>query len=224
MTVATYADGTLLQGDGSRNKGEHLVRPELYVIEGGKRRHIPDIRAFYDQGYDPNNVQVVDDAELERLPLAADTEMVAPGATLQGTLESFLGAGHYMTTRFWFRNTGSGAHLDAQTRTQTITMFGGFRGGVQLLYGAQDESPVGISAIHSFGVDGTWIGRSDRTDPWFEDYPPDWADRTTSVTVAHFWDPNALADQLAKAVAILKPVGEIFQILGGIGASLKTFT
>lgn len=224
MTVATYADGTLLQGDGSRSKGEHLVRPELYIIEGGKRRNIPDIRAFYAQGYDPNNVQVVEDAELERLPLAADTEMVAPGATLQGTLESFLGAGHYMTTRFWLRNTGSGAHLDAQTRTWTITMFGGFRGGVQLLYGAQDESPVGSSAIHSFGVDGTWIGRSDRTDPWFEDYLPDWADRTTSVTVAHFWNPNALADQLAKAVAILKPVGEIVTILGGIGASVKTFT
>jgi hypothetical protein len=219
--MATYPDGTLLQGDGSKAKDKRLVQPELFIVEDGKLRPIPDLRAFYEAGHDPDQVQVVEDAELEGMQRLEVAEL-APGGVLQGTLDSFLGAGHYMTTDVWFRNVGGGAHVEAWTRTWTITMFGGFRGGVQLLYSAQDDSPVGASAIHSFGVDGTWIGRSDRKDPWYEDYPPDWGDRTVAVTIAQFWNPNALADQVAKAVAIAKPLAELVQILVGMGVSLKT--
>jgi hypothetical protein len=218
------ADGTLVHGDGAAANGTGDF-PRLYVVEQGLKRLVPDERAFRDKGYDESAIQVVSDADLASVP-DAPLEGITAGAQIQDIVDTFLGSGHYMTTNYWLRNTGSGAHLSATTRTRTITMFGGYRGAVQMIFGAADGSPVGASQVHSFGVDGTWIGRSDRTDAWFEDYPSDWADRITSVTVFHFWNPNALADQVAKAVAIVKPIVELIpflkQVLGGGDGKTKT--
>jgi hypothetical protein len=213
-------DGALVQGDGTAINGNGDL-PQLYVVEQGQKRMIPDVRAFLDAGYDEGAVQVVPDADVLSLPDAPALEGIAPGAQIQDSLYTFLGGGHYMTTNYWLRNTGSGAHLSATTRTWNITKLSGFRGGVQMIFGGADGHPVGSSQMHSFGVDGTWFGRSDRTDAWYEDYPSDWANEITSVTVFQFWNPHELAEQVAKVVAILKPIAELIEylikVLGGGG-------
>src|SRR5262249_8961451 len=106
--------------------------------------------------------------------------------------------------------------------TRTITMFGGFRGGVNIVYSDAEDFPVGMSETQAFGVDGTWIGRSDRTDYWSQDLPQDWATRITKITINQFWNPWALQDQVRKLVDLLKPVAEIIQAVSNMGGKSKT--
>ena len=57
----TVADGTLLQGrDG-----------EVYVVEAGRRRPVPDPYTVRASGFDPRRVEVIADQDLESLPLGA---------------------------------------------------------------------------------------------------------------------------------------------------------
>jgi len=212
---------TIVQGDGSRTQGQvDLIEPRIFVVRDGKRYPIPDFRAFRDAGYDPSDVQIVPDAELERLPLVKPK--LGPGEQIVLDLDNFLGAGHYMRTWGVLRKTDSGAHADATTRTRTITMFGGFRGGVNMVYSDASGFPVGMSATMSYGVDGTWIGRSDRTDYWSQDLPSDWANRTTSLSIFHFWNPNSLQDQVRKLVDAAKPIVEIVAAIVAMGGGAKT--
>jgi len=115
----------------------------LYVVRQGNRYPVTDPRSFRKAGFDPAAVQVIPDAELAKIPLV---KALAPGQQIVLDLENFLGAGHYMTTWGVLRKTDSGAHIDATTRTRTITMFGGFRGGVNIVYSDAQGFPVGMSA------------------------------------------------------------------------------
>jgi len=147
---------------------------------------------------------------------------LAPGGQIVLDLDSFLGAGHYMTTHGVLRKITGGGHVDATTRTRTITMFGGFHGGVNMVYSDAEGFPVGMSATQRYGVDGTWIGRSDRTDYWSEELSEDWATRTTTITLFHFWQPDPLDDVVRRGVDMLKPIIGIIQDvinLGGKGQS-----
>jgi len=211
----------LVQGDGSRTGGKfNPTEPRIFAIRDGQRYPVTDFLAFREAGYDPATVQVIADEELEKLPLIQPR--LGPGEQIVLDLDSFLGAGHYMTTWGVMRKTDSGAHVDATTRTRTITMFGGFRGGVNMVYADANGFPVGMSATQAYGVDGTWIGRSDRTDYWSQDLPADWANRTTSLTIFHFWDPWKLQDQVGKLVAIAKPLVEIVAAIVALGGQAKT--
>jgi hypothetical protein len=42
---------------------------EVYLIEGGRRREIPDIQTFKALGLDPHKMVTVSDDELARIPL-----------------------------------------------------------------------------------------------------------------------------------------------------------
>jgi hypothetical protein len=213
----------IVQGDGSRTQGKiDLTEPRIFVVRDGKRHPILDFRSFRDAGYDPSDVQIISDAELEKLPLVKPK--LGPGEQIVLDLNTFLGSGHYMTTWGVMRKTESGAHVDATTRTRTITMFGGFRGGVNMVYSDANGFPVGMSDTQTYGVDGTWIGRSDRTDYWSQDLPGDWANRTTALTILHFWNPWTLQDQVRKLVDAAKPIVEIVAAIAAIGGGGKTGT
>jgi hypothetical protein len=55
-------DGLLIKGTG----------PEVYLIEAGQRRWIPDQQTFDARGLDRNHIEVVTDAELTSIPLGND--------------------------------------------------------------------------------------------------------------------------------------------------------
>ena len=211
---------TVVQGDGRSSNGSFSpLEPRLYVVRQGNRYPVTDPRSFRKAGFDPAAVQVITDAELAKIPLV---KALAPGQQIVLDLENFLGAGHYMTTWGVLRKTDSGAHIDATTRTRTITMFGGFRGGVNIVYSDAQGFPVGMSETQSFGVDGTWIGRSDRTDYWSQDLPQDWANRITKITINQFWNPWSLQDQVRKLVDLARPIVEIAQAVINMGGGTKT--
>ena len=211
---------TIVQGDGSRSNGSFgPLSPRLYVVRQGKRYPVTDPRSFREAGFDPSAVKVISDAELEKIPVV---KKLGPGEQIVLDLDSFLGAGHYMTTWGVLRKTESGGHIDATTRTRTITMFGGFRGGVNIVYSDAQGFPVGMSETQSFGVDGTWIGRSDRTDYWSMDLSQDWATRTTGMTIFEFWNPWSLQDTVRKLVDTVRPLVEIVQAVANIGGGSKS--
>jgi hypothetical protein len=214
-------DGTVVQGDGSENRDNtSFAQSKLYVVQNGRRHLIASPLEFRKAGYERTAVKVIPDAELEHLPLAHDT-LLAPGGQIVLDLDTFLGAGHYMTTHGVLRKTAYGGHADATTRTRTITMFGGFHGGVNMIYGDAEGFPVGMSDTQRYGVDGTWIGRSDRTDYWSQDLSEDWARRTTSITLAHFWLPDQLDDVVRRYVNMTKSIVEIIQAVVNLGGGAK---
>ena len=212
---------TFVQGDGSSSKGRFSpLEPRLFVVRQGKRYPVTDFGSFREAGFDPSAIKVISDAELEKIPLVKPR--LGAGEQIVLSDDVFLGAGHYMTTWGVLRKTESGAHIDATTRTRTITMFGGFHGGVNIVYSDAQGFPVGMSETQSFGVDGTWIGRSDRTDYWSQDLPPDWAARITDITIFQFWNPWSLQDQVRKLVDLVKPIAEIVQAVINMGGKSKT--
>jgi aminoglycoside phosphotransferase (APT) family kinase protein len=84
---------------------------------------------------------------LEKLPVAVEAQL-APGGQIVLDLDSFLGAGHWMTTYGVLRKITGGGHVDATTRTRTITMFGGFHGGVNMVYSDAQGFPVAKPVLY----------------------------------------------------------------------------
>lgn len=123
-------------------------------------------------------------------------------------LHSNLGANHFMDTHGTLLKTG---HIDATTRTRTETWLGGFHGAVQILLADANGHTIGSTAPHIFGVDGTWIGRSDRTDYWTEDLNPALTQRVAAIHVLHFWAPqySAFKTIVDKAVEAARPIVEL---------------
>ena len=56
--------------------------------------------------------------------------------------------------------------------------------------------PKGMSQSHVFGVDGTWVGQSARTNYWSEDIDPSVAAMTTSLAVFYSWAPTDLQQHI----------------------------
>ena len=104
------------------------LEEQVYVIEDGGRKLIPDPYTFEESGYRPEDIEYVSPELLNTIPLAG-TVSVAAAAPINtgGSLYTFLGAGHQMWTgaSLW-RNTG---FQQATTQTRTYTWFGGFTGG-----------------------------------------------------------------------------------------------
>jgi hypothetical protein len=137
---------------------------------------------------------------------------------------SELGANHYMASSGGMYTTGDArGHIDASTRTLTRTLFGGFTGGVKLIFEDARGITIGQSEAHTYGVDGKWIGNNDRTDYWSEDIAPDVAERTVAIHVAHFWAPTwgALGNIIRWGVDAAMPIGEILNALREQGANVN---
>jgi hypothetical protein len=183
--AVAVADGTLLQGrDGA-----------LYIVEAGLRRPIPDPYTVRASGFDPRRVEFVGDHDLQSLPLGVP---LAPAKHLQIDLDSYLGLGHYVSTHGVLHPSG---HIDAQTRTRSVSWFCGYHSGIYLLFADAAGSTIGSSTMQVFGVDGAWMGRSDRTEYWSEEIDPGVALRTRTVAVLHTGAPQVLQRTVERAIA-----------------------
>ena len=214
-------DGLLLQGDGSAAHAAGRIEPSpMFVVRGGQLTPVADAGAFHLAGHDPADVRVLPDPVLAALPKDAGAPAVQQ-ITLD--LDSDLGAGHFMSTHGMLRASpdGSGARVDATTRTRTVTWFGGYHGAVQIIFSDDQGIAIGNTPIQRFGVDGTVIGRSDRTDYWSSTVAPELAARVTKITISHFWDPD-IAAAIARAVALATPIVALIMTIaksGGKSAS-----
>jgi hypothetical protein len=205
--------------------GYSYVRDEGYVYPTEQPGTVP-LKLFWSPGRADNFTTATAQGEQDALNAGYQfirvEGYVSPRPTdIAIDLHSDLGANHFMDTHGTLLKTG---HIDATTRTRTETLLGGFHGGVAITL--QDANGITIGATtkpHVFGVDGTMIGRSDRTDYWSEDIGPALAERATAIHVYHFWAPQYQAVQTVvdRAVAAAKPVIEVLKEIKSLGGDGK---
>jgi hypothetical protein len=192
-TAAAVVDGTLLQGrDGA-----------LYVVEDGRRRPVPDPYMVRASGFDPRRVEIIADHDLQSLPIGVP---LARAKRAQIHLDSDLGLGHYVSTHGLVHPSG---YIEAQTRTRSLSWFCGYHCGVYLLFADAAGSTIGSSTMQVFGVDGAWMGCSDRTDYWGEEIDPDVALHTRTLAVLHTGAPQVLQRTVERAIAGMWPIARV---------------
>jgi hypothetical protein len=144
-----------------------------------------------------------------------------PEARIRIYANTFLGDGRYMTTNGELKANGE---IFAATRTRIVTWFGSFHGAVKLLMANSDEVVIDMSpGTHTFGVDGTSIGISDRTDSWTDRIKEANARETQSVTVCHYWDPDNFDQRLANLGVLTKRLDVVTSTLADIAKFATTF-
>lgn len=88
--------------------------------------------------------------------------------------------------------------LDGITRTWTGILARGFTGGVYVQLRHPNRAVIGVTELRSYGVDGKWVGRSDRTEAWVEQFPAGLAANTVEIEIIQLHTPK---DRYANIVA-----------------------
>jgi hypothetical protein len=207
-----WDDGSLIQAEGD---------PAVYVMDEGKRRLIPD-PATLQHHWSWDVVQTVSPAEVIAIARGDDWPRYDPGGADPAlyrftTPDQHLGANHWMQTSG--RLVRASGEVAGTTRTRTLTWFGGFHGAVSVILTDQNDDPVPHSRLlERYGVDGTKIGTSDRTDPWVFHMDPTDAQRVRRALVFHTWAPDDLQVILDKWVQTGQKAAQLVQDAGRIAA------
>jgi len=113
--------------------------------------------------------------------------------------------------------------LAATTTTHEMTMLHGFDGGVSVVL-TDDGKILWASPVHYFSIDGTLLGRSDRTDTWNENVPAALLPAVRGVAIVHI----AKAWSIPGAATVGTVMGGATRLLGSaVGhatAELAAFT
>src|SRR4051794_5752058 len=108
----------------------------------------------------------------------------------------------------------------ATTRTWNAVKLTGFTGGVQLVFLNADGRVIGATGMHTFGVDGTWIGSYDRTDYWEERIDAPWAAEAVEVRAVHSHAGRVrLQEIVQQAVDAVRPILELLGELDAVKPS-----
>lgn len=117
-----------------------------------------------------------------------------------------LGMSHFMDTSVSVSTTTG--HLDATTRIWTPLAFAGFKGVVEVFIADGAGTILGRTGPQQYGVDGTWIGVSDRTIHWGHDFEPAAVAKATTVGIWHRAGENVDEVKTAKTLDDLKTIAE----------------
>jgi hypothetical protein len=193
--------------DGTVVTSRHDGTP--FLVRAGRREQILNPTQLSAHGIDPREIRPVELAagELAAIPLDGVLALGATGVRPFDSGDVFLDAGHFMRT--WGTLDLATGQVAASTRTRTVTWFGGYHGAVHLIFADGADAPVWSSPSHRYGVDGTVVGQSDRTDAWWETMKPADTPRVSSCYIFQGWDPDGLIAIIDRAVAVGKAVGEL---------------
>jgi hypothetical protein len=214
LDVSTLGDATLVTSaaDGT-----------AYLLRNGRRQQIIDPVSVLAAGIDPRerNVKKVtlSAEQLDRIP--SDAVLQLGGTRQFDSGFQHLGANHWMRT--WGSLDLATGQIAGQTRTATFTWFGGFHGATYVIFRDANDAPVyQTTSLHRFGVDGTWIGTSDRTDVWWESMLAGDTAHITAHTIFLVWAPDNfqyILDQWAqsgqKVASLVGSVGAVAAVIAG---------
>jgi hypothetical protein len=178
-----YPEGTLVRGGG----------PEIYQIEAGRRRRIPDPATFIGHGCRWEQVRQIADQDLKALPLGEPLPSIGlPYVEKQDSL----GNEHYMATTAAL--LPSNGRVIAATQTWTRNFWIGFTGGVLVLLLDEYGNVAGHTGIQSFAVDGlaAVASPSARTDYWHAALPPALIARACRLALVHKTAPESRRDEI----------------------------
>lgn len=186
----------------------------LHVIYGGKRFQVKDDPlAIAQVGFPMDEVVELRSEDLAQISDAGALPSSYPTVHYD-TGNTDLGAGHFMQTEGGV--TIEDGTLSAITRTFTTTWFGGFHGGVFACLEDANGNPIPWTPrnqpyLHVYGVDGRWVGNSDRHDAWILNHTKEDAARAVAVVVYHSWNPDSfqtILDKWVKVGADLKALSD----------------
>lgn len=207
--LSELEDGTLLTSaaDGT-----------AYLLQNGRRKQILSPASVLAAGVDPRESGArrltLSAEQLERIPMAGALATAGTRQFDSGLM--YLGANHWMRT--WGSLDLAGGQIAAQTRTATFTWFGGYHGGTYVIFSDENDAPVFQTGFHRYGVDGTWIGRSDRTDAWWESMPAADTSRVSRHTIFLVWAPDSFQTILDKWVQSGQKVASLVGSVASVAA------
>ncbi|MDP9314284.1 MAG: hypothetical protein M3R24_25955 [Chloroflexota bacterium] len=174
----------LMQGDGN------------FVLSDQNRTH-----AFWTtktDGHPGAYMQIQDDANVVIYDSAgkalwATNTVIAvpagPGAPVTAVRQDVIDHSSPQRMHTWAsleRSGPSAGRLVASTRTWTSIMFKGFTGGVYIKLLNANSDVIGLTDVKwPLGVDGTFIGRSNRVDNWQANFDPAIAAQTQELVIVH---------------------------------------
>jgi len=202
------------QGDFYRVDQQNKTRQLLKNLNPSLENQLDSTEAIKrDSEFFSRDITVLSDQEFNELKEIREPSIPKAIGTNTFVADTFLGAGHYMYTR---GTVDPGGIIRANTRTRTVTWFGGYHGGVYCI--PVDANDIGLAQtpLQRYGVDGTAIGRSDRTDYWSAYIGPDVYSRTKKIACIHTWAPDDMVTRLRKASAIGKSLLEFIRSVADI--------
>lgn len=110
-----------------------------------------------------------------------------PVFPIKGSQKTELGHSDHMKTDITVSKDG---RIDADTRTWTSEALRGFTGGVFVVLTDCDGNVQHYTSQHSYGVNGTAGGKSDRTEHWSEPIPPEKMPKIGGYLVKHVRNPQ----------------------------------
>jgi len=206
------------------NAGYTRVRIEGYVFPTSQPGTVP-LKLFWHPGRGDNFTTATPQGEADAYAAGYSFVRIEGYVSMFPTYldihhHSNLGAGHFMATQGALDQAAG--IIKADTTTQTITLFGGFKGAVRIVL--EDASGIAIasSSTYVYGVDGTLIGQSYRQDSFQEAVDPAVANLTAAVHVFHWWAPNNSIESLVDtAVANGEKLADLFAKVKAAGGDGK---
>jgi hypothetical protein len=202
------------QGDFYKVNEQNKTRELIKNLNPSLENQIGSIEAIKrDSEFYSRDIKVLSDQEFNELKEIQEPSILEAVGTNSFVADTFLGAGHYMYTR---GTVDPGGIIRANTRTRTVTWFGGYHGGVYCI--PTDANGIGLAQtpLQRYGVDGTAIGRSDRTDYWSAYIGPEVYQRTKKIACIHTWAPDDMVTRLRRANAIGKSLVEFIKTIADI--------
>jgi hypothetical protein len=187
------SDGTTLRGD----EGAPFEDPDprVYVMQGGQRHLIPDRATFNSLGLDWGALQTVSYDDLNAIPegspIPEGTAAHPWFPIVKSQDNQFPASGGFMHTDVTIFSDGL---LNAVTHTWEVTDLRGFKGGVATTLLDQNNHALWVSATQHYGVDGKWIGTSDRTENWSDRVPAEVLPNIRAVAIVQHWNPDVPED------------------------------
>ena len=180
-----------------------------YLVRGGRREQIMNPAQLAAEGIHPQQSRRIElnAEEINEIPFAGMLALGTTGSMMFDSGDVFLGSGHYMHT--WGTLDRSSGQIAAQTRSRTSTWFGEFQGSVHLILADAHDAPVWASQDHRYVVEGTWIGRSDRTDAWWETMSSADTTRVNRSYLFQSCDADNFVPILGKWVSAGRPVAQL---------------
>lgn len=92
-----------------------------------------------------------------------------------------------MRTSFTLTANGK---LSAVTNTRTKVKLAGFTGAASIVLVDASKRPIWASGVHSYGVDGCYVGKCNRNENWSENVPPEIMSRVRGYAILQQHDPK----------------------------------
>lgn len=157
---------------------------------------------------DPDALATVQaEGELERTGEAEQALDTSPLTASQFTCISSSCSRTMSTDATLQRGGDFAGQLFARTLTKNTVKLSGFTGGVFIVLRNADGAVVGVSDLHTYGVDGKWIGTYIRDEIWIENFDPQVAAATTQMDIVQQWASQDRIGDILGQIQVYKEEG-----------------